>query len=83
MADALTGIYNKGALLHHLDERIEDARKSGGQVAIFLFDLDHFKEVNDRRGHLAGDDALRTVAREAAETLDEQSLLALIKGNIN
>ena len=58
-ADPLTGVYNKGALLHQLDEHIAQAEKSGSEVAIFLFDLDHFKSYNDNNGHVAGDELLR------------------------
>jgi diguanylate cyclase (GGDEF)-like protein len=58
-ADPLTGVYNKGALLHQLDELLDEAGRTDGEVAIFLFDLDHFKNYNDNNGHLAGDELLR------------------------
>jgi diguanylate cyclase (GGDEF)-like protein len=58
-ADSLTGVYNKGALLHQLDRLLAEGRKTDSEVAIFLFDLDHFKSYNDNNGHLAGDELLR------------------------
>ena len=58
-ADSLTGVYNKGALLHHLDQHLAQAGATGGEVAVFLFDLDDFKIYNDNNGHVAGDDLLR------------------------
>ncbi len=58
-ADSLTGIYNKGALLHQLDEHIAEAKATDSEVAVFLFDLDHFKSYNDNNGHVAGDELLR------------------------
>jgi diguanylate cyclase (GGDEF)-like protein len=58
-ADSLTGIYNKGALLHRLDELIAEVDRTGGELAVFLFDLDHFKCYNDNNGRVAGDELLR------------------------
>jgi diguanylate cyclase (GGDEF)-like protein len=61
--DALTGLWNR----RHLDQALADewnrARRHGQSVAFLLMDLDHFKDLNDRQGHAAGDDCLRRVAR--------------------
>jgi len=60
--DVLTGLPNR----RHADDVIERllaaARRNGRPVAVMLFDLDHFKTVNDRFGHAIGDDALRATA---------------------
>ncbi|MHB1528785.1 MAG: GGDEF domain-containing protein [Acidiferrobacteraceae bacterium] len=56
--DALTGLLNRRAY----EERLEAVVPSGGIVSLVFFDLDHFKEVNDREGHQAGDVYLRHMA---------------------
>ncbi len=58
-ADSLTGVYNKGALLHLLDQHLAQARATGGEVAVFFFHLDNFKSYNDNNGQVAGDELLR------------------------
>ncbi|MFZ0618908.1 MAG: diguanylate cyclase [Candidatus Acidiferrales bacterium] len=64
--DALTGIYNHGEILDVVRrERFRQERESGS-FAIILADLDHFKNVNDSFGHLAGDVVLREAARRIA-----------------
>ena len=65
--DPLTGLGNHRAFHKQLQEQVEAARKSGSGLGLILLDLDGFKEVNDTRGHQAGDEVLRSVAR----TLDE------------
>jgi two-component system cell cycle response regulator len=60
--DALTGLHNRRYLLEFLDtERVRSARY-GRRPALVLLDVDHFKAINDQRGHLAGDEALRQLA---------------------
>ncbi len=61
--DALTGLWNHAAILDILHRELVRARREHGSVGILLADLDHFKAINDTRGHLAGDDVLREVAR--------------------
>lgn len=62
--DALTGLANRGHFQHGLEQRIAAARADGSAVAVafLIADLDHFKTINDRYGHAAGDRCLREVA---------------------
>ncbi len=67
--DALTGLVNRGEFEHRLHHLLE----SGHHGALMCIDLDHFKLVNDRCGHAAGDEVLRqvsTILREAARDTD-------------
>lgn len=58
--DALTGLPNRGAILRLLAKALADPN---GQVVVVLFDLDHFKQINDQHGHASGDCALRHAAQ--------------------
>ena len=60
--DSLTGIANHGALLEGARRLFERCRKDDTPFSLIMFDLDHFKTVNDRHGHRAGDDILRAFA---------------------
>jgi diguanylate cyclase (GGDEF)-like protein len=60
--DGLTGVLNRGAIEEALDAELTRARRSGLPLAILLIDLDGFKHVNDRHGHLVGDRVLQEVA---------------------
>ena len=60
--DALTGIANRGHFQQRLEQVVAEARAGGPGVALLIADLDHFKSVNDRFGHAAGDLCLREVA---------------------
>lgn len=57
--DELTGVLNRRRLMEVLDQQRERALRHGEVFSICLFDLDHFKQLNDRYGHQAGDEALR------------------------
>jgi two-component system, cell cycle response regulator len=61
--DALTGLWNRGALLDLLHSEIERTLRTNASMGILMLDVDHFKPVNDNFGHLAGDAVLREVAR--------------------
>jgi diguanylate cyclase (GGDEF)-like protein len=62
--DGLTGLYNRRAFNELLSASIaNEDRRPGGSLGLVLLDLDHFKKLNDTYGHLAGDAALRSVAR--------------------
>jgi diguanylate cyclase (GGDEF)-like protein len=61
-SDALTGLGNRRAFDEALAEEIARARRLGEPLSLLLTDVNDFKEINDRRGHVAGDDCLRALA---------------------
>ncbi|MBO9676901.1 MAG: EAL domain-containing protein [Acidovorax sp.] len=61
--DALTGLPNRRLLVEHMERALERARRLGQVGALFFIDLDHFKRINDARGHAVGDALLVQVAR--------------------
>jgi len=61
--DGLTGVLNRRAWLLRAAEELALSIRHGRSVAVLMIDLDHFKQINDTRGHDAGDGALRCVAR--------------------
>ena len=63
--DPLTGAYNRRFGLERLKEEYGRARRSMGPLAVIMFDIDHFKAVNDTHGHFAGDRVLVSVVRVA------------------
>lgn len=60
--DGLTGMLNRTAVLRALTAELDRCRREGKTMVVALADLDHFKQVNDAHGHLAGDEALRWFA---------------------
>ncbi len=67
--DSLTGLMNRGETLDFLKRELARAERSRGPVSVILADVDHFKVVNDRLGHLYGDEALKEVARRIRSKL--------------
>lgn len=63
LLDGLTGLGNHRAFQEDLDARIEMAREERTPLALLMVDVDDLKRTNDRRGHAAGDEMLRTVAQ--------------------
>jgi diguanylate cyclase (GGDEF)-like protein len=73
--DPLTGIYNRRFGLQRLTEEFGRAIRSGDPMSVMMFDLDHFKVINDTYGHLVGDRVLQTVVRTARQVLREGDVL--------
>lgn len=61
--DPLTGLYNRGHFEDRLHQMIAETARFGGESALVMFDIDHFKGVNDAHGHPAGDAVLKGIAR--------------------
>jgi diguanylate cyclase (GGDEF)-like protein len=62
MIDGLTGLWNRTYFDQQLAAMLSLARRSGTPISVVMIDLDHFKSINDRYGHLTGDEALRVAA---------------------
>ena len=67
--DALTGLSNRRTFDEHLDSMLAQEVKTGQPFALVIFDIDHFKSINDTQGHPEGDRVLQDVARIAARQL--------------
>ncbi len=62
MLDGMTRLWNRGAVLEILEREIERAARNQKPLTVVMADIDHFKSINDRHGHLAGDEVIRSVA---------------------
>jgi diguanylate cyclase (GGDEF)-like protein len=60
--DTLTGLFNYRHFLVSIENEMQRTQRSGVATCLMIVDLDHFKQVNDKRGHEAGNEALRTTA---------------------
>ena len=78
--DALTDIHNKRYLLEFLDREIARSTRYSRPLALALFDLDHFKAVNDDLGHLGGDFTLRELAACVKSSIRKEELFARYGG---
>ncbi|WGL50465.1 EAL domain-containing protein [Nocardioides sp. BP30] len=73
MYDVLTGLPNRASLNDRLEVEIDRAIQQGGRLGLIVIDVDNFKEINDLRGHPAGDEVLRVLGARMAElTQDEE-----------
>jgi len=79
--DALTGTMNRQAFAGNLEKLLEHARTFAKPVSLMVFDLDHFKEINDRHGHLAGDGALILVVGVVRDKLGSGDLFGRFGGD--
>ncbi len=78
--DGLTGIHNKRFFLEALEREMSRAQRYERGLAILLFDIDHFKSVNDTYGHLAGDYVLQALARVVSSRARREEVFARYGG---
>lgn len=79
--DALTGLPNRFLFHERLDQMLSTRRRGRGGFAIVMLDLDHFKEINDTLGHLAGDSVLIQVAVRLTAATRDGDLVARLGGD--
>ncbi|MCD0417604.1 GGDEF domain-containing protein [Rubrivivax sp. JA1024] len=78
--DALTGLANRRAFQLVLEREIDRVARSGEPALMLVADIDHFKLVNDRHGHAAGDEVIRAVAAVLADSVRPMDLVARVGG---
>ncbi|MGA2009261.1 MAG: PAS domain S-box protein [Solirubrobacteraceae bacterium] len=78
--DHLTGLHNQRAFSDHLDEEVRRARRHGRPVSLVVFDIDHFKLVNDTHGHEAGNRTLAEFAARLRAVRRDGEILARVGG---
>jgi len=79
--DTLTDLPNRRLLLEQTQHALARVARSGTQLALVFLDLDHFKEINDSRGHEVGDELLQEVARRLRATVRGGDLVARLGGD--
>jgi two-component system cell cycle response regulator len=78
--DSLTRAFNRRYLVERLSSEIAYARRHSSLMSLIIFDLDHFKRVNDTSGHLAGDEVLRQVAALVTRLIRSEDVFARFGG---
>jgi len=73
ITDALTGAHNRRYLMEQLPRELERCRRYAYPLSVLMCDIDHFKQINDARGHAAGDDVLQQFAARAQKSLRTNS----------
>jgi diguanylate cyclase (GGDEF)-like protein len=80
ITDSLTGCYNRRFLMHQLEREVVTNVRYRIPFAVFLFDIDLFKAVNDTFGHLVGDEVIRRTAEVVRSSLRRTDVLARYGG---
>ncbi len=79
--DFLTGLPNRALLHDRLNVAIAQASRNNRKLAVLVMDLDHFKSINDKYGHLTGDKLLKTVARRLTSVIRQGDTAARLGGD--
>ncbi|MFT0168008.1 sensor domain-containing diguanylate cyclase [Paraburkholderia mimosarum] len=78
--DGLTGIANRRYFEARLADEFQRWQRYGGELSMLLFDLDHFKRINDEFGHMAGDTVLRSMAQRVSGVVRKQDVFGRFGG---
>jgi len=78
--DGLTGLYNHRYFQEEMDKELDRAKRYEREFSLIIFDLDHFKKINDTYGHPAGDQVLVAVSRTAEQAVRKSDIVARYGG---
>jgi diguanylate cyclase len=78
--DFLTGVFNRKAYDRMLDEQINEAKTHGKDLCLLMIDIDHFKQFNDKFGHLLGDEVLKIVAKSLTDSVRGRDIVSRYGG---
>ena len=78
--DELTGLPNRTLLAERMQKSLARAQRDGRKCVLFTIDLDHFKKINDKYGHLVGDECLQTAARRMQSKIRKVDTIARTGG---
>ncbi len=78
--DGLTGLYNHRYFQEEMDREIERAKRYEREFSLIIFDIDHFKKVNDTYGHPVGDQVLKAISRVAEKSVRKSDIVARYGG---
>lgn len=78
--DELTGIANRRSFFAAADRAVASSRRYGRPLSVAIFDIDHFKQINDRYGHPTGDQVIKAVAAIAQQSIRQADFVARIGG---
>lgn len=81
MKDGLTGIYNRQYFFKALEEEIANSSKDEISLTILMIDIDNFKKINDRFGHITGDHTIKAVADAISESIRENDYVGRFGGD--
>jgi diguanylate cyclase (GGDEF)-like protein len=79
--DALTGLLNRHAIQLKLEQCVNEAESDHSQIAVLFIDLDHFKPINDRYGHAAGDQILKITAKRMQHQVRSEDCVGRLGGD--
>ncbi len=80
MCDGLTDLFNRRKFQEELDREYARSRRYGRPLSLIIFDVDHFKNINDTCGHLAGDSVLKGLARTVKALTRQEEIVARVGG---
>lgn len=78
--DFLTGVFNRKAYDRLLDEQISEVKSHSKDLCLLMIDIDHFKQFNDKFGHLLGDEVLKIVAKSLTDSVRGRDIVARYGG---
>ena len=78
--DPLTGLCNRASLEKRLDKALREARESSPSLCLIMADIDHFKQFDDRFGHLVGDQVIRLVGTVITQTIEREDFAGRFGG---